>query len=79
MILYYSIELRFSPSEADHVFMADSGDSVNDFWTAITYHSRAWIRNFSLERNPLVVGPLFVSKGPQEGPPDVIHRVETHS
>lgn len=44
----------------------------------MTYHSRAGIRDFSLERDPLVVGPLFVSKGPQKGPPDVIHRVETH-
>lgn len=44
----------------------------------LTYHSRAWVRDFSLEWDPLVVGPLFVSKGPQECPPDVIHRVETH-
>lgn len=47
-------------------------------WLA-TYHSWAGIGNLSLERDPLVVGPLFVSKGPQEGPPDVIHGVETHS
>lgn len=45
----------------------------------ITYHSWAGIRDFSLEGDPLVVGPLFVSKGPQKGPPDVIHGVETHS
>lgn len=44
----------------------------------LTYHSRAWVRDLSLEWDPLVVGPLFVSKGPQEGPPDVIHRVKTH-
>lgn len=52
---------------------------IHDCWIAVTYHSRAWIGNFSLERDPLVIGPLFVSKGPQEGPPDVIHGVETHS
>lgn len=46
---------------------------------AVTYHSRAGIGDLSLERDPLVVGPLFVSKGPQKGPPDVIHGVETHS
>lgn len=45
----------------------------------MTYHSRAGIRDLSLEGDPLVVGPLFVSKGPQKGPPDVIHGVETHS
>lgn len=61
------------------VFREVNGDKGNDFWIAVTYHSRAWIGNFSLERDPLVVGPLFVSEGPQEGPPDVIHGVETHS
>lgn len=45
----------------------------------ITYHSWARIGDFSLEGDPLVVGPLFVSEGPQESPPDVIHGVETHS
>lgn len=45
----------------------------------MTYHSWAGIRDFSLEGDPLVVGPLFVSKGPQKGPPDVIHGVEAHS
>lgn len=44
-----------------------------------TYHSWSWIGDFSLEGDPLVVGPLLVSKGPQEGPPDVVHGVETHS
>lgn len=58
---------------------AANGGGIHDCWIAVTYHSRAWIGNFSLERDPLVIGPLFVSKGPQEGPPDVIHGVETHS
>lgn len=61
------------------VCTAVNGGGILDCWIAVTYHSRAWIWNFSLERDPLVIGPLFVSKGPQEGPPDVIHGVETHS
>lgn len=53
--------------------------SVDRSELVATYHSWAGIGDFSLEGDPLVVGPLFVSKGPQEGPPDVIHGVETHS
>lgn len=52
---------------------------MNVVWQLMTYHSRAGIGDLSLERYPLIVGPLFVSKRPQEGPPDVIHGVETHS
>jgi len=44
----------------------------------VTYHAGAWVGDLSLEGDPLVVGPLFVSKGAQEGPPDVVHGVDAH-
>lgn len=48
------------------------------FLLLLPYHSWAGIGHFSLEGDPLVVGPLFVSERSQEGPPDVIHGVEAH-
>ncbi len=59
-----------------HIFVGK--EFPNTGWL-LTYHSWTGIGDFSLEGDPLVVRPLFVSKGPQEGPPDVIHGVETHS
>lgn len=42
-----------------------------------TYHSWSGVGDLSLEWDPLIVGPLFVSEGPQEGSADVVHGVET--
>ena len=46
--------------------------------SVVTYHARAWVGDLALERDPLVVRPLFVSKGAQESPADVVHGVDTH-
>lgn len=43
-----------------------------------TYHARARVGHLALEGDPLVVGSLLVGEGPQEGPADVVHGVETH-
>ena len=46
--------------------------------SVVTYHAGAWVGDLALERDPLVVRPLFVSEGAQESPADVVHGVDTH-